>query len=343
MSEIAEKSEEEDKSEEEESSLSKKIKTGESFTSQISAKTIHDNPTVSLSMLQFKRVLNENSKSKMIVFEAEHDHQNAVVILEKTAFSQDNVKQILDDANSNDEQIRILKCDFHNDIYGNYFAYPSPELNYIKTTIIHPSTDKHIQKYSSQRVYMMTETPAMYYNVTLPYIESLQFSLNWVYNILDHKAEVERIVFEDLDTNNGFVLLPDMKWDGKQMNNLYLVGICRKKGIRSLRDLTSQDLTLLNNIKVFGCRAIHEKYNIAPSTLRIYIHYQPSYYHFHVHFTHLTNETPGCQVERAHLLDTVINNISLCSDYYKQATISFPVKETDELYLAYQKANQVNI
>lgn len=43
------------------------------------------------------------------------------------------------------------------------------------------------------------------------------FLLQWVYNILEKKAEADRIVFEDPDPQVGFVLLPDFKWDQKQV------------------------------------------------------------------------------------------------------------------------------
>lgn len=39
----------------------------------------------------------------------------------------------------------------------------------------------------------------------------------WVYNILEKKAEADRIVYEDPDPEVGFVLLPDFKWDQKQV------------------------------------------------------------------------------------------------------------------------------
>ena len=44
-----------------------------------------------------------------------------------------------------------------------------------------------------------------------------------------------------------------------------------------------------------------------PEELRVYMHYQPSYYHLHMHFLHV-----GCDAEagmaagKAHLLDDVI-------------------------------------
>lgn len=43
------------------------------------------------------------------------------------------------------------------------------------------------------------------------------FLLQWVYNILEKKAEAERLIFEDPDPELGFTLHPDLKWDEKQV------------------------------------------------------------------------------------------------------------------------------
>ena len=59
-------------------------------------------------------------------------------------------------------------------------------------------------------------------------------------------------MFEDPDPVTGFVLLPDLKWDRKQLENLYLVAICHAHGIKSLRDLTKSNLPLLKNILLKG-------------------------------------------------------------------------------------------
>lgn len=42
-------------------------------------------------------------------------------------------------------------------------------------------------------------------------------SFQWVYNILDKKAEADRIVFENPDSSDGFVLIPDLKWNQQQV------------------------------------------------------------------------------------------------------------------------------
>lgn len=41
---------------------------------------------------------------------------------------------------------------------------------------------------------------------------------------------------------------------------------------------------------------------------------------------------PGINAEKAHLLDTVIDNIELVGDYYQRATLPCVLKENDKLY-----------
>lgn len=118
----------------------------------------------------------------------------------------------------------------------------------VKITSIYPATEKHIKKYSYQHVHLINETPDLYKTVTLPSLQAEQFSLQWVYNILEHKSETERIIFEDPDPEAGFILLPDLKWDGKNIENLYLLALPVKRGILSIRDLNEKNLPLLNNI-----------------------------------------------------------------------------------------------
>lgn len=161
---------------------------------------------------------------------------------------------------------------------------------------------------------------------------SLFLVSQWVYNILDHKKESDRIAFEDPCQENGFILLPDLKWDGKTSETLYLLALIHKRDIKSLRDLTANHLPLLKNIRDKGIDVIQQKYGVKRSQLRIYFHYQPSFYHLHVHFTYLKHEAPGIFCEKSHLLDTVIDNIELMPDYYQRATLSFVLKETDALF-----------
>lgn len=73
------------------------------------------------------------------------------------------------------------------------------------------------------------------------------------------------------------------------------------------------------------------------SQLRIYLHYQPSFYHLHVHFTYLKYDAPGITAERSHLLSNVISNIELLPDYYQKVTLPFVVRETDNFFKRFEE------
>ena len=78
------------------------------------------------------------------------------------------------------------------------------------------------------------------------------FILQWVYNILEKQSEVERVIFEDPDMKTGFVLVPDMKWDGKQLEDLYVVALVQDRSLHSIRSLTAEHIPLLENIQKKG-------------------------------------------------------------------------------------------
>ena len=84
--------------------------------------------------------------------------------------------------------------------------------------------------------------------------------------------------------------------------------------------------------------AIYKKYGIPRDRLRAYIHYQPSYYHLHVHFTQLKYAAPKSSVGEAHLLHDVIDNIETIDPmYYQKRRLSFTVSESCLLWKAYQE------
>nr|CAG4636191.1 EOG090X06NK [Eubosmina coregoni] len=290
-------------------------------------------PQESFGDFNFKRILKENPESRFVAVEGTFDSNStdpAIVVLEKTHFTEIEVQKILS------ENTHLQKL-FHNDIYGNFLCHPPVELNAVKATIIHPATLKHIEKYSARASYIIEETPFIYESVTLPHIQESQFDNQWIYNILEHKKESDRIIYEDLNPESGFVLLPDLKWDCRTTSNLYVTGIAFKKGIKSIRDLTSEHLPLLTNILEKGSAAISKKFGIPRNQLRIYLHYQPSFYHLHVHFASLQFTPPGCTTERAHLLSSVIHNIQQKSSYYQEALLPFVAFEGDKLLQRYHQ------
>uniref|UniRef100_A0A8C0SSL7 m7GpppX diphosphatase n=1 Tax=Canis lupus familiaris TaxID=9615 RepID=A0A8C0SSL7_CANLF len=224
--------------------------------------------------------------------------------------------------------------------HGHPFQRGSAGIFDVKATVVYPATEKHLQKYLRQDLRLVQETGSDYKNITLPYLESQSLSIQWVYNILDKKAETDRIVFENPDPSDGFVLIPDLKWNQQQLDDLYLIAICHRRGIRSLRDLTPEHLPLLRNILREGQEAILQRYQVRGDRLRVYLHYLPSYYHLHVHFTALGFDAPGSGVERAHLLADVIENLECDPEHYQRRTLTFALRADDPLLRLLQEAQK---
>lgn len=124
---------------------------------------------------------------------------------------------------------------------------------------------------------------------------------------------------------------PDDQLTEMDRINVYLNAIVVRRDIHSLRDITDEHLPLLEYIYNDGRQIISEKYSIPIKELRVFIHYQPSFYHFHVHFNHIKNSKPGFQCERAHPLSNVIENIRLMPNYYQKVTLEFPLSDISPL------------
>ena len=318
-----------------------------------------DIPSYDISKFKLIRILNNNTIRKSIALLGTFPNVSvddlAIILFEKQAFTQTDVEtngseefhKKEDELNTRESTPSIfnnelkVETEFINNIYGSFNCIPSAGFNGVKTTVIYPATEKHIEKYSIRQRYLITETPALYENLTLPHIESSQFSLEWVFNILEHKQETERIVYEDTDNKIGFILLPDLKWDGRNLDTLYLLALTHQRGLKSLRDLTDEHLPLLRNIRTKVGTEIERKYGIPAAQLRLYIHYQPSFYHLHVHVNPIRNDAPGIWCDKSHMLDTVINNIELMSNYYQRCTLPFVVFDGDKLLEKYEENTEV--
>lgn len=91
----------------------------------------------------------------------------------------------------------------------------------LQLKVIWPAQEDHIRKYSAQARRMFHETPELYHSVVVPYMDSFPASrLEWVFNILDGKKEAERILYRRSDPEDGFIILPDLKWDETSLNAL---------------------------------------------------------------------------------------------------------------------------
>ena len=59
---------------------------------------------------------------------------------------------------------------------------------------------------------------------------------------------------------SGFIIIPDFKWSGKQIEDLYVIGIVHTKNLKSIRSLRRQHLPLLRKLWMDGTAAIAARY-----------------------------------------------------------------------------------
>lgn len=184
----------------------------------------------------------------------------------------------------------------HNDVYTWVLGWQQDSEKggaHSKLTLICPAGDEVIAKYSTQERRMITETPGLYEQVTLPWINSIPKSkTTWARNILDGTSEAESVLYRDDDPKTGFVILPDLKWDRRTLGSLYLVAIVKDSDLTNMRDLTKDHIPLLKKIKQAGTSVATDKFGLpAPSedgvesSLRCFLHYMPTF--LYVSFTHL--------------------------------------------------------
>lgn len=208
-----------------------------------------------------------------------------------------------------------------NDVYFWYMASSGissgPEIyEDLKINLIFPCTDSHIRKYSKQGVRTVTETPEIYKDRIRPYMlqSREQGRLNWIWNIIDGKTEVEDVIFRNpmgQHGDDGFLLLPDLNWDRSTMESLHLLGIVERRDIWSLRDLKKKHVGWLKDIKSKLVKATIQTYpELEDNQLKLYVHYQPTYYHFHIHIVHVALEAGATQATgKAIGLESIISQL----------------------------------
>ena len=213
-----------------------------------------------------------------------------------------------------------------------------------KVDFISPATDRQIFRHMpSPSTVLIEETPMLYEKVTLPHIEAIikSNSLGWIQNILNGTKEKERLL---LDTSE-YIINIDTKWrshpdphtvpreewhNHNAVRDLYCLGIVKNSSIRTLRDLRGDNLGMLRSLYKDGLAAIEKLYGVKRDQVKVFVHYQPQFYHFHMHFTRLENEI-GSTVEKAHLVNDIIQNLEDDKNYYLKRTILYKLRVTDPL------------
>ena len=239
-----------------------------------------------------------------------------------------------------------------NDVYFWYLANSSPpstshtspeDVADLKINLIYPCTPKHVKKYSKQGVRMVTETSSIYKQKVRPYMERQREEgrLNWVWNIIEGKTEVEDVIYRTKlgeAGDEGFLLLPDLNWDRKTRESLHLLALVERKDIWSLRDLRKRHVPWLRHMRDKILDSTVKVYEgLERDQLKLYVHYQPTYYHFHIHIVHVALEAGATQAtgKAIGLESTMAQLESMTGDEdagMDSVTLHYTVGEASELW-----------
>ncbi|OWB63194.1 hypothetical protein B5S29_g4154 [[Candida] boidinii] len=291
---------------------------------------------------KFIKLLNSDSQFKNISLLGKINDKDAIITIEKSHFSFNNDDDDDEISNFINNNITDILQITNNDVYYWGLNLLKQDLNKnpsSKLNLIYPATETHLKKFNKGKIHIINETPILYLKIVEPYIKTMKGKrLEWVKNILYKDAEKESVIFR----NNDFVLIPDMKWDGKNLETLYLVAIVLRDDISSIRDLNESHIDYLINIQETIKSQVVNFYSkdnensiISKDKLRIFVHYQPSYYHFHIHVVNTSfpgiGETINCG--RAILLSDIIENLKFLGPKgYLNRSITYGLNDNHDLW-----------
>lgn len=116
------------------------------------------------------------------------------------------------------------------------------------------------------------------------------------------------------------------------------LAICTDEGVRSLRDLRGWHAAMLEDLFDKCCECIKGHLGYERHQIMAYVNYPPSVYRLHIHFCAPFSGSSAFDAFRMHPLSTIINNLRLCGDYYRLASLCVPVHSNSELCRALSRA-----
>lgn len=203
--------------------------------------------------------------------------------------------------------VRKIKLLMENDSFTKYEAITEVKGEYIVCNDI-----TKLKKYSKR---IVKES----YDEYIVFIKNRDSEKDrWIYNIIDGIAEQDKILYRD----ESIIVIPTYTWDSINIDKLHILCLPTDKSLRTIRDLTFENVTLMEHMKNVTLREIEERYGLKEENLKMFFHYDPSTYHLHIHFINTGNTESWSSVEYSHDLDTVIFNLRMDNDYYKKITLN---------------------
>ncbi|KAA8649953.1 putative mRNA decapping hydrolase [Aspergillus tanneri] len=277
-------------------------------------------PEALIPKFKISRLLKQDQNGRRIALLGSIEGKPGILTAERAAFATESV-EVLKAFHAAITQVSNLG---DNDIYRWYMASSGngskgSQSADLKLNLIWPCTEQHIKKYSDQVLRMVTETPEIYREYIRPYMSTKREEgrLNWVFNILEGRTEQEDVILRDSGhgPEDGFLMLPDLNWDRTTMGSLHLLALVQRRDIWSLRDLKKKHIPWLRYLRQRLLEGTVKMYPaLGPDQLKLYVHYQPTYYHFHIHVVNVMLEA-GCTqaTGKAFGLENIISQLEMIS------------------------------
>lgn len=263
-------------------------------------------------------IINETPKSFKGIIVLKN---NNIYTVASSVFNKDEYLKLIEMIENNPEE----HCVCNN---GRFLAY---EFENYKIRVTKNATQSEINKCKNQKIKLINESYDDYLNKTLKYINTIPgTSSTWINNILNGTAEKERTLY----TNDKFKIHNDIK-TGTDINKINGLVFYYDKSLKSVRDLNEKHLDLLKETREQIYKIAKEKCGLDESEVMIYIHYLPSFWRFHVHFTSIYSSmyvSVNTNIDKSIQLNDIIQNIEIKHDYYQTVTLRFKVLENHELY-----------
>lgn len=188
---------------------------------------------------------------------------------------------------------------------------------------------------------LLVETPSMHASPAVA--QFIEGEVNrpgkqWIVHIIDGTQEKDDVILRTPE----FTLLPDTErmnrytrgpsaCNARPLNPrspkrvLNWLAIAHDRQIRSMRDLRGHHIPMLKDMLATSIQTIEKETGIRQEQVMAYVHYPPSVYQLHVHFTYPYGQYCHRDTYRVHSLPTIINNLEIDPDYYKKASLHMAV------------------
>lgn len=169
--------------------------------------------------------------------------------------------------------------------------------------------------YRRGKYILLKETPEIYQKYIQPYIPRNDF---------DKWNNKNKIIYED----NLFKIIKDIKWRNDDVVDMHVLFVVKEEKLHSLRDLRRKDINMLKHIKNFGMKFIKNKYDLEEEEIACYIHYYPTIWQLHIHFSNVNKRDmrdDEIKIGLGNYVEDVITNLEIDDQYYKNATLNLHI------------------